>query len=104
MALRSKRRFVKRILTVIGAAILLLMGVGFVYEQVGERRDRQRLPQIGKSVDIGGRNMNIFCSGEGSPTVIFDSGAGGGGYTWADIQPEISKFTRACWFDRAGEG
>ena len=26
------------------------------------------------------------------------------GYHWSHIQPEIAKFTRACWFDRAGIG
>jgi pimeloyl-ACP methyl ester carboxylesterase len=26
------------------------------------------------------------------------------GYVWAHIQPEIAKFTQACWYDRAGEG
>ena len=96
MAVRSKRRFVvKRILTVIGVAIFVLMGLGFVYEQLGERRDRQRLPQIGQAIDIGGRTMNLFCSGAGSPAVIFDSGAGASGYSWAQIQPEVARFTIA---------
>ena len=88
----------------IGAAFLVLILCGAVYEKVGERRDGQRLPQIGRSVDIGGRSLNIFCSGSGNPAVIFDSGAGAAGYIWSDIQPEIAKLTRACWFDRAGLG
>jgi pimeloyl-ACP methyl ester carboxylesterase len=36
--------------------------------------------------------------------VILDAGAGDPGYAWAEIQPEIAKFTQACWFDRAGDG
>ena len=87
-----------------GVVLLIAIVVGIVYEQVGQRQDRKRLPQIGRSVDIGGRSLNIYCSGEGSPTVILDSGGGNPGYAWAHIQPEIAKFTRACWYDRAGEG
>ena len=70
------RRVVRIILKVAGVALLVATAAGFVYEEVGRSQDRKRLPQIGRSVDIGGRTLNIYCSGEGSPTVIFDSGAG----------------------------
>ena len=92
------------VLKILGALLLVGVLTGSIYEQVGQRQDRRRLPPIGRSIDIGGRSLNIFCSGEGDPTVIFDSGNGESGYTWSDIQPEIAKFTRACWFDRAGYG
>ena len=88
----------------LAAAVLLAVAVGAIYEQIGERRDRQRLPQVGRSVDIGGRSLNIFCSGEGRPAVIFDSGNGDPGYVWSDVQQVVGKLTCACWFDRAGEG
>ncbi len=77
---------------------------GIVYEQVGRRRDRKRLPQIGRSVDIGGRSLNIYCSGTGTPAVVFESGGAGPGLQWEPIQTEVAKFTQACWYDRAGEG
>jgi pimeloyl-ACP methyl ester carboxylesterase len=89
---------------VIGAVTLVALIAGVSYEKIGQWRDRRRLPQIGRSVDIGGRSLNIYCSGEGSPAVIFDSGNGNPGYAWADIQPSVAGLTRACWFDRAGEG
>src|SRR6185436_3890912 len=88
----------------IAVALLIAAAAGLIYEEVGRRQDRKRLPQIGQSVDIGGRTLNLYCSGEGSPTVILDTGAGGPGYAWSHIQPEIAKFTRACWYDRAGHG
>ena len=89
-----------------GLALLVvaLVLAGIVYEQVGERRDRKRYPQIGRSVDIGGRTLNILCSGEGGPTVIFEGAGHTAGYAWIDIQGEVAKFTRACWYDRAGYG
>lgn len=85
-------------------ALLVVIVAGSVYEQIGERKDRQFLPQIGRSVNIGARSLNIFCSGEGRPAVIFDSGNNSPGYAWSNIQPEVAKLTRACWFDRAGYG
>jgi pimeloyl-ACP methyl ester carboxylesterase len=58
-------------------------------------------------VDIGdGRHMNLYCIGNGSPTVIFDSGLGVGSGTlpWNHVQPYVAQFTRACAYDRAGYG
>ena len=83
-------------------AITFLSGI--VYEQLGRRRDRNRIPQVGESVDIGGRALNIFCSGTAGPPVIFESGGDGPGLAWEPIQTEVAKFTRACWYDRAGIG
>jgi len=51
-----------------------------------------------------GRRLNLYCTGKGSPTVVFDSGVGGETVGWALVQPEIAKHTRACSYDRAGTG
>ena len=97
----SRFKLVVKILTLTSVVGLLC---GFVYEQIGRRRDRKRLPQIGRSVDIGGRSLNIFCTGTGSPAVILDTGGDNPGLAWEDTRAEIAKFTRACSFDRAGIG
>src|SRR5260370_41779210 len=71
----------KTALKFFGAVLICALVVGIVYEQLGRWQDRKRLPQIGRSVDIGGRTLNIFCSGDGSPAVIFESpGAGPGSH------------------------
>ena len=94
----------KRLARIFAVTGLILGIAGAAYEQIGTRNDLRRLPRIGRAVDIGGRSLNIFCSGEGAPAVIFDSGAGSPGLVWSNIQGEIAKETRACWFDRAGYG
>jgi pimeloyl-ACP methyl ester carboxylesterase len=86
------------------AALATLLMCGWTYEQFGEWRDARRNPQMGRVFDIGGRKLNLYCSGQGSPTVIFDSGQAMPGADWALVQPEIAAFTRACWYDRAGMG
>ena len=83
---------------------LVLALSGTVYEKIGEHQDRKRYPQIGRSVDIGGRTLNIYCSGEGGPSVVFDTFGHMSGYSWSAVQSEVAKFTRACWYDRAAYG
>src|SRR5882672_150934 len=103
MQLRTKQRirlFLKSVLLLFTAMIL----AGIAYEQIGERQDRKRFPQIGRSVDIGGRSLNIYCSGEGGPTVILDTGGSAPGYGNLLFQRQVAQFTRACWFDRVGLG
>jgi pimeloyl-ACP methyl ester carboxylesterase len=84
--------------------IAVLIAAGMTYEQIGRHRDRNRYPRIGRPVDIGGRTLNIYCSGEGGPSVIFEGAGHTAGYAWIDMQAEAAKFTRACWYDRAGYG
>ena len=55
-------------------------------------------------MDVGGRKMHIHCTGDGSPTVILESGLGDSYLSWHKAQPEIAKFTRVCSYDRAGLG
>jgi pimeloyl-ACP methyl ester carboxylesterase len=50
------------------------------------------------------RRLNLVCMGKGSPTVVFESGAGGTAADWRKVQPEVARFTRACAYDRAGYG
>jgi hypothetical protein len=93
-----------RTLQAAGIALLILIPGGVIFERLGQRRDLHRYPQIGKSVDIGGRTLNIYCSGEGTPTVIFETFGHASGFSWIGVQPEVAKLTRACWYDRAGYG
>ncbi|HVW09414.1 MAG TPA: alpha/beta hydrolase [Bryobacteraceae bacterium] len=81
-----------------------LIACGFLYEQASEWHDHREFPRIGQAVDIGGRSLNLYCTGQGSPAVIFDSGGNQPGYSWLLVQPKVARFTRACWYDRAGYG
>lgn len=90
-----------------GFLILLVLAalVGFTYEEVGRAREAKNLPpRIGQAVDIGGRTLNLYCSGEGSPTVILETGGNSPGLEWLPLQSKMAQFTRACWYDRAGVG
>jgi len=99
----AKRSLAKR-LRPFAVALMTALLAGFAYERIGEWQDHVRYPRVGRAVNIGGRTLNIYCSGQGSPAVVFDSGGNRPGYSWVLVQPEVAKSTRACWYDRAGYG
>jgi len=86
------------------AFVIVIACVGAIYENITEARDRRFNPMTGRLFDVGGYKMHIDCSGEGSPTVILESGLGDTYISWRKVQPEIAKITRVCSYDRAGIG
>jgi len=55
-------------------------------------------------VDIGGRRLNLYCTGSGSPAVVLDAGFGSPMWTWALVIPALAKHSLVCAYDRAGMG
>lgn len=97
--LRWTGRILVGLLGLIGLAVVL--GAG--YEAYATRRDARRFPPPGRMVDIGGRRIHLDCRGEGSPTVVFESGLdAGGSLAWSAVHDQIAAQTRACAYDRAG--
>ena len=56
----------------------------------------------GTLVDIGGQRLHLNCTGQGSPTVLLESGTGDVSVIWSLVQPGVSAFTRVCSYDRGG--
>lgn len=53
---------------------------------------------------VKGKNQHVFLSGEGSPIVVFITGAGSNLEDFDPVQKEISKATRTFSYDKAGIG
>jgi pimeloyl-ACP methyl ester carboxylesterase len=68
--------------------------------------DQRILPygEAGQLVNIGGRRINLPCTGAGGPTVILMAGLFSWSVVWYKTQPVIAQKTRVCAFDRAGYG
>ena len=94
----------RRVFRVLFALAVVLAAAGIIYENIAEARDRRFNPMPGKRVDVGGYKMHLRCIGEGSPTVILESGLGDSYVSWRRVQPQISTFARVCSYDRAGIG
>jgi pimeloyl-ACP methyl ester carboxylesterase len=56
-------------------------------------------PPLGRLIDVGGHRVHLYCTGQGSPTVIV---VGGFSFDWDLVQPEIAKLTRICTYDVSG--
>jgi pimeloyl-ACP methyl ester carboxylesterase len=96
--------WLSRAVRILITLIVALLVAGFLYENISETRERRFHPTPGQLVDIGGYKLHIYCTGEGSPTVILDAGMGDSFMSWRKVQPEIAKFTRVCSYDRGGLG
>ena len=101
---RGLGAWVRRGLVWMIAGLLALAVIGAVYQAVATEMDQRAYPPPGEMVVVGGHRLHIDCVGQGSPTVILESGLGTMSVDWANVQPEIAKTTRVCAYDRAGAG
>lgn len=99
-----RKRTLLRSGLVLLALIALALTTGAIYQFTEMRIDFAKHPPPGKLVDIGGYRLHLLCMGQGSPTVLFESGVADDSLTWSAVQPEIAKTTRTCSYDRAGYG
>lgn len=92
------------VLAVLAALVLALATAGAAYQLAGTARDARRLPPPGRLVDVGGHRLHLFCLGQGSPAVVFESGIAASSLNWRALQRRVAAFTTACVYDRAGFG
>lgn len=96
-------RWVKCIGLVLLASLLSSVLAGLAFEQWSRREAKSRFPPPGKLVDVDGVAFHLHCTGDGTPTVVFESGLDtDGALGWSNVQPKLSQLTRVCSYDRAG--
>jgi pimeloyl-ACP methyl ester carboxylesterase len=79
--------------------VFLLMSV----IAVGQQKDKKsEYPPPGKLVDVGGYRLHLNCTGKSGPAVVLISGGGDFSFDWELVQPDVSRITRVCSYDRAG--
>ncbi len=103
-ASRSTLRVLRYSVIVELLLIAVLAMIGIVYERRAVQRDSRLYHPPGKLVDVGGYRLHLNCVGSGGPTVVLEYGHQGSYFDWSRVQPEIARFTRVCYYDRAGYG
>lgn len=98
------RRWTLRVVVVLGGVIAVTALAGATYQWLATRKDLSATPPPGQLVDIGGYRLHLWCTGDGTPAVILDTGLGGSSADWGFVQPDVARFTRVCSYDRAGMG
>jgi pimeloyl-ACP methyl ester carboxylesterase len=105
---QTKGRRAWRIVRLTGSGLavaLVLLGIaGATWNFLAVRHDRRANPPPGRIYDVHGYAMHLYCTGEGSPTLILESGHGEDFTVWGKVQPSLSRVTRTCSYDRAGFG
>ena len=97
-------RWTMRIFVVLGAFLIVAALSGATYQWLTTRQELAATPPPGHLVDIGGYRLHLWCTGDGAPAVILDTGLGGSSAGWGFVQPDVARFTRVCSYDRAGMG
>jgi pimeloyl-ACP methyl ester carboxylesterase len=92
------------ILVVLLGTLALPVVAGAVYQAIETWRDCRRFSPPGRLVQFNERRMHIHVTGEGTPTVVFESGMGASCLSWTLVQPQVAQFSRAVSYDRAGHG
>ena len=88
----------------LAALVATLLVSGFAYETIASTLDRRAMPAPGALFDVGGHQLHLACTGQGSPTVDSRNRLGATSSAWALVQPAVASSTRACAYDRAGLG
>ena len=95
-------------------AALLILIAGCVMPPSAPAPAESTGVSTGRSIDIGnGRKLFLECKGEGSPTVILESGIHDSSEYWVNIQPNppaigpdvftaVAEHTLVCRYDRPG--
>ncbi|HTK99601.1 MAG TPA: alpha/beta hydrolase [Pseudomonadales bacterium] len=93
-----------RVLRYLAAIVVLVMVSGAAYQWLATAQDAKRFPMPGERIDIGGRALHLYCSGQGPVTVLLENGLGGNYAAWRLVQDDIAEFARVCNYDRAWLG
>lgn len=97
---RKALRVIGWILLFIPIIIILSIPVGAAYQAIATTIEDRLFPPPGQLVEVDGIQLHLLCQGEGSPTVVFESGMGNSGYSFLNIHKEIVSRTRVCLYDR----
>jgi pimeloyl-ACP methyl ester carboxylesterase len=101
---RRVRHWIGRGLKWIGIGIAAILIAGLAFQAVSVEFDRRGYLPPGQLVKVNGHMMHLYCSGEGSPTVILEAGAYSYSTEWYWVQQQLSATNRVCSYDRAGYG
>ena len=85
---------------------MAVLSVGVVLRPRGVRR-RAAITWLiltGHLINVGGHRIQLDCRGNGSPTVVMDSGLNMTMDSWGRVPSDVAGFTRVCTYNRAGLG
>ncbi len=102
---RSIRRWGLRIIMGGLVFVMILAGIGWIWERSEEAAFREiAVMPSGQMVPVGNHTLHVVASGRGATGVLLISGAGEGLQGWEKLQSRLSESTRVVSYDRPGFG
>jgi pimeloyl-ACP methyl ester carboxylesterase len=102
---RALQNWSRRVVLYPVFAVLVAMGLGAGYQNVGQAQDQAAQAMPGQLLDVGNHRLHIDCAGTGSPTVVLEAGLGETSAAMAGwIAPAVAPTTKVCVYDRSGYG
>lgn len=102
---RSIRRWGLRIIMGGLVFVMILAGIGWIWERSEEAAFRElAITPSGQMVPVGNHTLHVVASGRGATGVLLISGAGEGLQGWEKLQSRLSESTRVVSYDRPGFG
>ncbi len=98
------RRITERVLLSLAILLFVVAAGSTIFNATALRYYRAIYTAPGKIYRVNGHDMHLYCTGEGSPTIVLEAGGGNGFLKWAKVQTGLSKTTQVCSYDRAGFG
>jgi hypothetical protein len=98
------RRITERVVLWLIISLSVAAGATTAFNAAALRYYRSVYRAPGTIYEVDGYKMHLYCAGEGSPTIVLESGLGDDSLVWDKVQPDLSKTTRVCSYDRAGMG
>lgn len=82
--------------------LIILIAIGFLFEHISRFYYDYKRPADSEFVEVDGRKIHYKKEGNGSATVIFESGLGGDYLHWQEMQKKLSKKYTTIAYDKAG--
>ncbi|MBB6024219.1 pimeloyl-ACP methyl ester carboxylesterase [Paenibacillus sp. JGP012] len=105
MSKKWRKRLVKFLIVDL-SLIIILLGSGLIYQQVGTSKDEKSFTPPGKLYEIHGNKMHLYTGGEGDVTIVLASGWGTAN-PYVDYYPLYEKLApnaKFAVYDRFGYG
>jgi len=87
----------------VASLVVLALTASVVVRWIAIHRAEWDFPPPGRLVEFDGRSSHIYCTGQGSPTILLESGLDDrGSWGWDHLRDDLSRVSRVCAYDRAG--
>jgi len=101
---RKWRRVTERLVLSLVTLVCTAATLTTAYNTIAQRYYQSIYKAPGKLYEVGDYRMHLYCTGEGAPTLVLEAGWTVPALGWGTVQPELSKTTKVCSYDRAGYG